>query len=157
MSSETAASELQSNPNLKIREHNPAKERLSEPPQVDQIHLILFACIDYYTFQIPPLNLIYVSKFDKGNSTTGVSRPIIQAASSPLLNIDNVHIPAVIQSQGHAYLLEELIAAIDQYLHKRNATSMYLDSIFRMIFLQSLGLLVTSPNTLLFRLLFVSE
>lgn len=55
MSSETAASELQSNPNLKIRKHNPAKERLSEPPQVDQIHLILFAYIDYYTFQILPV------------------------------------------------------------------------------------------------------
>jgi len=50
------------------------------------------------------------------------------------------------------YLPEIFVTAIDEDLDKGRSTSLYLASMFLMIFRQSAGLLVTYPKTLFFGL-----
>jgi hypothetical protein len=95
--------------------------------------------------------------FVTDKSAAGVGRAVVKTAAGPLLYIDQVHIPAVGESEGHGDLLEVLVAAVDEDLNGEGTTSMYLVSMLRMILRQSLGFVVISPKTLLLRLLPVSE
>jgi len=87
----------------------------------------------------------------RARSAAIVSGASVKALTSPVLDAHCFHSRRVNFETQHCHnFLEVFVAAVYQDLYKMTITSLYLASIFRMVFRQSPGLLVPYPKTLFF-------